>query len=121
MSQYRKSREDSQEPDKGEDVNYTQRMATQRQKRTMPQNQLNSADYLVSILSGNIQCEFAMVAYDEILFHISHSLCLAFPLCSNMIVFYTSLKLKKLAFLENKSGYVCCIFTNFIFIFEMKS
>ena len=38
MSQYRKKREDSQEQDKGEDVNYTWPIATQRQKSTMLQN-----------------------------------------------------------------------------------
>ena len=39
----------------------------------------------------------------------------------SMIVFYTSLEVIKLAFLENKSRYVCCIFANFIFTFETKS
>ena len=72
MRQYQKKREDSPEPDKGEDVNYTWPIATQRQKRTMPQNQLNSANHVVSIFAGNI-CEFAMVAYNEILFYISYS------------------------------------------------
>ena len=104
----------------GEDVNYTQPIATQRQKRTMPQNQLNSANHVVPAFFGNIQCEFAMFAYNEVLFYVSYSLCLAFRLCSSMIVFYTSLEIIKLAFLENKSRYVCCIF-NFIFTFETKS
>ena len=51
-----------------EDVNYTWPIATQRQKRTMSQNQLSSANHVVSEFSGNIQCEFvfAMVAYNEI-------------------------------------------------------
>ena len=44
----------------------------------MPQNQLNSANYVVSVFAGNIQCEFAMVTYWEILFYISYSLRLAF-------------------------------------------
>ena len=45
---------------------------TQRQKRTMPQNQLNSANHVVSVFAGIIQCEFAMVAYNEFyfIFHI---------------------------------------------------
>ena len=62
-----------------------------------------------------------MVSYNEILFYISYSFCLAFRLCSSIIVFYTSLEVMKCAFLENKSRYVCCIFANFIFIFETKS
>ena len=36
-------------------------------------------------------------------FMFSYSLCLAFRLCFRMIVFYTSLEVIKLAFLENKS------------------
>ena len=120
MSQYQKQREDSQEPDKGEDVNYTWPIAAQRKKRTMPKNHMNSANHVVSVFAGNTQCEFAMVPYNEILFYISYSLCLAFRLCSSMIVFYTSLQVIKLAFLEIKSGYVCFIFANFIFIFETK-
>ena len=66
-----------------EDVNYTWPIATQRQKRTMLQNQLSSANHVVLVFSGNIQCEFvfAMVAYNEILFYISYSLYLAFRLC----------------------------------------
>ena len=76
----------------------------------MPQIQLNSANHLVSVFSGNIQCEFAMTAYNEILFYISYSFCLAFRLCFSMIVFYASLQAIKLSFLENKSRYVCCIF-----------
>ena len=51
-----------------------------------------------------------MVAFNEILFYISYSLRLAFRLCSSMIVFYTSLAVIKLSFLENKSRYVYCIF-----------
>ena len=73
----------------------------------MSQNHLNNADHAVSVFAGNIQCEFAMVAYNEILFYISYSLCLAFRLCSSMIVFYTSLEVIKLAFLKNKSRYIC--------------
>ena len=57
-----------------EDGNYTWPIATQRQKRTMPQNQLSSANHMVSVFSGNIQCEsvFAMVAYMKFsfIFHI---------------------------------------------------
>ena len=87
----------------------------------MPQNQRNSANHVVSVFAGNTQCEFAMVAYNEILFHISYSLCLAFRLCSSMVVFYTSLEVIKLAFLENKGRYFCCTFTNFIFTIETKS
>ena len=90
-------------------------------EKDMPQNQLNSANHVVSVFAGNIQCKFAMVAYNEILFYISYSLCLTFCLCSSMIAFYTSLEVIKLAFLENKSRYVCCIFANFIFTFETKS
>ena len=106
---------------KGEDVNYTWPIATQRQKRTMPQNQLNSANHVVSLLAGSIQCEFAMIAYNETLFYISYSLCLAFRLCSSMIIFYTSLEVIKLAFLEDKSRYACCIFPTSIFPFETKN
>ena len=62
-----------------------------------------------------------MVAYNEILFYVSYSLCLAFRLCSSMIVFYTSLEVIKFAFLENKSRFIYCIFANFIFTFETKS
>ena len=44
-------------------------------------------------------------------FYISYWLWLAFRLCSNMTVFYTSLEVTKLAFLENKSRhallYIC--------------
>ena len=54
--------------------------------------------------------EFAMAVYNEILFYISYSFCLAFRLCFSMIVFYASLQAIKLSFLENKSRYVCCIF-----------
>ena len=50
-----------------------------------------------------------------------YSLCSAFRLCPSIIVFYTSLEVIKLAFLEYKSIYVCCIFPNFIFTFETKS
>ena len=57
----------------------------------------------------------------RILFHILYSLCLVFRLCCSMIVFYTRLEVIKLAFLENKSRYVCCIFANFIFTLETKS
>ena len=87
----------------------------------MPQNHLNNADHVVSVFAGSIQCEFAMVADNEILFYISYSLCLAFRLCSSMIVFYTSLKVIKLAFLKKKSRYICCTFANFIFTFETKN
>ena len=73
------------------------------------QNQLNSANHVVSVFAGNIQWEFSMVAFNEILFYISYSLRLAFRLCSSMILFYTSLAVIKLAFLENKSRYVYCI------------
>ena len=90
-------------------------------KGQCPQNQLNSANHVVSVFSGNIQCKFAMVAYNEILFYISYSLCLAFRLCSSIIVFYINLEVIKLAFLENDSRYVCCIFVNFIVTFETKS
>ena len=62
-----------------------------------------------------------MVAYNEIVFYISYSLCLAVRLCSSMIVFYSSLEVIKLAILEVKSRYVFCIFANLIFIFETKS
>ena len=87
---------------------------------TMPKNQLNSANHVVSVSAGNTQCEFAMVVYYEMLFYISYSFGLAFRLCSSMIIlFYTSLEVIKLAFLENKSRYVCCIFANFTF--ETKS
>ena len=75
---------------------------------------------MVSVFAGNIQCEFAMDAYNEILIYISYSFCLSFRLCSGMIVFHTSLEVIKLVFLENKSRYVCHIFPNFIFTFETK-
>ena len=75
---------------------------------------------MVSVFAGNIQCEFAMNAYNEILIYISYSFCLSFRLCSGMIVFHTSLEVIKLVFLENKSRYVCHIFPNFIFTFETK-
>ena len=61
-----------------------------------------------------------MVAYNEIFFYISYSLCLTFGLCSSMIVFYTSLEVIKLAFLQNKRRYVGCNLANFIFTFEKK-
>ena len=50
------------------DVNYTWPIATQRHALTMPQNQLNSVNHVVSVFAGNNQCKFAMVAYNEILF-----------------------------------------------------
>ena len=87
----------------------------------MPQNQLNSVNHAVSVFAGNIPCEFAMAAYSEILFYISYSLCLAFRLCPSMIVFYNNLEVIKLASLESKSRYVCCIFANFIFKIKTKS
>ena len=87
----------------------------------MPQNQLNSAYHVVSVFGGNIQCGFPMDTYNEILFYISDSLCLAFCLYSSMIAFYTSLEVIKLAFFENKNRYICCILANFIFTFETKS
>ena len=68
---------------------------------------------MVSVYAGNIQCEFTMVAYNEMLFYISDSFCLAFRLYSSMVVFYTSLEVIKLAFLENESRYACYIFPNF--------
>ena len=46
---------------------------------------------------------------------------LTFRLCSSLIVFYTRSEVIKLAFLEDKSRCVCCIFANFIFTFETKS
>ena len=89
-------------------------------KRAMPKNQLNSSNNMVSIFAVNIQCQFAMVAYNEIFFYISYSLCLTFRFCSSMIVFYTSLEVIKLAFLQNKRRYVGCNLANFIFTFERK-
>ena len=86
----------------------------------MPQNQLNRGNHLVSVCAGNIQCEFSRVAYNETLFYISYSLCLAFRLCSSIGVFYTNLEVIKLVSFEIKRRYVCCIFTNFIFTFETK-
>ena len=65
--------------------------------------------------------QVVMAVCNEILFYISYSLCLAFRLCCSMIVFYTSIEFIKLSILENKIRYVCCIFANFIFIFETKS
>ena len=62
-----------------------------------------------------------MVAYNEILFHISYSLCLNVRLCTSIIVFYTSLEVIKLDFHENKSEYICCILANYIFTFETES
>ena len=81
----------------------------------MPQNQLNSANHVVSVFAGIIQCEFAMVAYNEILFYISYSLCLSFRLYSSLVIFYTSLEVIKLAFLVNNGRYVCYILANFKF------
>ena len=121
MSQYQKYREDSEEPNKGEDVNYIWIIAKKWQKRTMPPNQLNNVNHVVSVFVENIQCGFALVAYNEILFYISYSFCLAFCLCYSLIVFNTSLEVIKLVFFESKSRYVCCIFANFIFTFESKS
>ena len=89
-------------------------------KRAMPKNQLKSSNHVVSIFAGNYQCQFVMVAYNGIFFYISYSLCLTFRLCSSMIVFYTSLEVIKLAFLQNKRRYVGCILANFIFTFERK-
>ena len=120
MSQYHIKKDDSQDPNKGEDFSYTWPIVTQRKKSAMPQNQLNSANHLVSVFAGNLQYDFAVVAYNEILFYISYKLCSAFRLCSSMTVFYNSLEVIKLTFLENKSRYVCCIFANFIFTFETK-
>ena len=94
--------------------------STQRQKRTMPPNQMNSVNHVVSVFTCNIQYEFAVVAYNETLFHISYLLCLAFRLFSSTIVFYTRLEVIKLAFLDNKSRYICSILANFIFTFEIK-
>ena len=37
----------------------------------MPQNQLNSANHEVSVFARSIQCKFAMVTYNEILFYTS--------------------------------------------------
>ena len=64
--------------------------------------------------------QFSRVAYNETLFYISYSLCLAFRLCSSIGVFYTNLEVIKLVSFEIKRRYVCCIFTNFIFTFETK-
>ena len=96
-------------------------LSRKERKGQCPKIQLNSVNHVVSVFARNIQCEFATVAYNEILFYISYSLCLAFRLCSSMIVFYTSLEVIKLAFLQNKSRCVCCMFANFIFTFETKS
>ena len=79
----------------------------------MPKNQLNSANHVVSVFAENIQCEFSMVAYNEILFYILYSLCLTFRLCCSMIAFYTSSEVIKLAFLGNESRFVSSIFTIF--------
>ena len=75
----------------------------------MSQNQLNSSNHVVSVFAGNMQCEFAMVAQNEILLYISYSLRSAFRLCSSMIILYTSLEAIKVAFLENEIRYVCYI------------
>ena len=93
---------------------------SKKEKDNVPKKP-SSANHEVSVFAGNTQCEFAMVAYNKILFYISYSLCLTFRLCSSIIVFCTSLEVIKLAFLENKSRYVCSIFANFIFTFETKS
>ena len=112
MTQYHIKKDDSQDPDKGEDFNYTWLIVTQRRKRTMSQNQLNSANHVVSVFAVNLKYEFSVVAYNEILFYISYKVCSAFPLCSSMIVFYNSLEVIKLAFLENKSDmFVVCLLT----------
>ena len=50
--------------------------------------------------------QVVMAVCNEILFYISYSLCLAFRLCSSIIVFYTSSEVIKIAFLENKNRYV---------------
>ena len=93
---------------------------TKTEKENAPKPTGQCQYHMVSVFARNIQCEFAMVAYNEILIYISYSLCLAFRLCSGMIVFYSSLEIIKLAFLENESRYICCIFANFIFTFETK-
>ena len=93
---------------------------TKTEKENAPKPTGQCQYHMVSVFARNIQCEFAMVAYNEILIYISYSLCLAFRLCSGMIVFYSSLEITKLAFLENESRYICCIFANFIFTFETK-
>ena len=67
MGKYPKHRKDSQELDKGEDVSYTWQIAVQRQKKTMPQNQLNSATHLVSVFVRNIQCVFIMLSFSFML------------------------------------------------------
>ena len=71
----------------------------------MHQNQLSRANHVVSVFAGNTQCEFTIIAYNEILFYISYSLYLAFRLCSSMIVFYTSLEVTKFIFTESKSSF----------------
>ena len=93
---------------------------TTKTKKAIPKNQLNISNHVVSIFAGNIQCQFAMVAYNEIFFYISYSSCLTFRLCCSMIVFYTTLEVIKLAFLQNKRRYIGCILANFIFTFEKK-
>ena len=72
--------------------------------------------YLLGTFSASFPWLLAMKFY--FLFQIQ---CLAFRLCSSMIVFYTSLEVVKLDFLENKIRYVRCIFANFIVTFETKS
>ena len=75
----------------------------------------------------SIYCKHAMqichgcLQRNFILYFIFIVLSFSFLLFSSIIVFYTSLEVIKLAFLENKSRSVCCIFANFILPFETKS
>ena len=93
---------------------------TEKDNAPKPTDQCQPCGISIYQEHSNTQCEFTMVAYSEILFYISYTLCIAFRLYSSMIVFYTSLEVIRLAFLENKSRYVCCIFANLIFTFETK-
>ena len=77
---------------------------TKTEKDNAPNSTKQCQSFGISIF------RFAMAAYNEILFFISYSFCLAFRLCFSMIVFYASLQAIKLSLLENKSRYVCCIF-----------
>ena len=121
MSEHPKQRDNSQEPEKRGDANYIWPIASKKTENDNAPKSTEQCQLCVSVFGRNIQCKLAMVAYNEILFYISYSLQLAFHLCSSMIVFYISLEDLKLAFIENKSRYVCCIFANFIFTFETKS
>ena len=83
MSQYRKQRED---------VNYTWPISTQRQKRKMPQNQMNSANHVVSVFfrERSMRACHGCLQENFILHFIF--IVLSFLLMLQCVVFYVSLE-----------------------------